>query len=228
MKYISGDWTLKQNSLKKLLSKEETFDEGIKLLLGMHGILHDKKVYGGKEDTSYNKLWENLDDETCKVITKKETSILWDIWHITRIEDIIANIIIGNTEEILNKEIQEKLKIKTKDTGNAMTKEEIEMLNKKINIKALNEYRIKVGKQTAKIIKGLKFSDMKRKVKKEQLDRIMETGGLLEDEKSKWLLGFWGSKNVLGLIMMPITRHQTMHLNDCMSIKEKGISNLSF
>jgi len=228
MKYISSDWTLKQNSLKKLLSKEETFNEGIELLLDMHSILHDKKVYGSKEDTYYNKLWENLDYETCKIITKKETSILWDIWHITRIEDIIANIIIGNTEEVLNEEIRKKLKIKTKDTGNAMAKEEIEMLNEKINIKALNEYRIKVGKQTAKIIKELKFSDMKRKVNKEQLDRIMKKGGLLEDEKSKWLLDFWGNKNVLGLIMMPITRHQTMHLNDCMSIKEKGLSNLSF
>ena len=194
----------------------------------MHSILHDKKVYNSKEDTNYNKLWENLDDETCKIITKKETSILWDIWHITRIEDIVANIIIGNTEEVLNEEIQEKLKIKTKDTGNAMTKEEIELLNNTINIKALNEYRIKVGKQTAKIIRGLKYSDMKRKVERKQLDKIMKNGGLLEDGKSKWLLDYWGNKNILGLIMMPITRHQTLHLNDCFSIKEKGVSGLGW
>jgi hypothetical protein len=228
MKYIPNDWTIKQDSLKKLLSKEETFDNGIKLLLDMHSILHDKKVYKSSEDTIYNKLWVNLKDETCKIITKKETSILWDIWHITRIEDIIANIVIGNSEEVLNDEMQKKLNIKTKDTGNAMNKEEIELLNKNINIKELNEYRIKVGKQTVKIIKGLKYSDMKRKVEKKQLDKIMKNGGLLEDEKSKWLLDFWWNKNVLGLLMIPITRHQTMHLNDCVSIKEKGISNLSF
>jgi hypothetical protein len=228
MKYIPNDWTIKQNNLKKLLSREETFDDGIKLLLDMHSILHDKKVYKSKEDTIYNRLWENLKSETCKTITKKETSILWDIWHITRIEDIVANIIIGNSEEVLNDEIQKKLNIEARDTGNAMSKDEIELLNKNINIKELNEYRIKVGKQTVKIIKELKYSDMKRKVEKKQLDKIMKTGGLLEDEKSKWLLDFWGNKNVLGLIMMPITRHQTMHLNDCVSIKEKGISNLSF
>jgi hypothetical protein len=210
------------------LSKEETFNDGIKLLLDMHSILHDKKVYNNKENTIYNVLWENLKNETCKIITSKETSILWDIWHITRIEDIVANIIIGNTEEVLNAEIQEKLNIKIRDTGNAMSKEEIELFDKNVNIKALNEYRIKVGKQTVKIIKGLTFSDMKRKPEKKQLDKIMKSGGLLEKEKSKWLLDFWGNKNIVGLIMMPITRHQTMHLNDCFSIKERGIPFLSF
>jgi hypothetical protein len=174
MKYIPNDWTIKQNNLKKLLSREETFDDGIKLLLDMHSILHDKKVYNSKKETNYNKLWKNLKDDTCKIITSKETSILWDIWHITRIEDIVTNIIIGNTEEVLNDEIQEKLNIKTTDTGNAMSKDEIELLNENINIKILNEYRIKVGKQTVKIIKGLAFSDMKRKVERKQLDKIMK------------------------------------------------------
>ena len=228
MKYIPNDWTIKQNNLKKYLSKEETFNEGIKLLLDMHSILHDKKVYCKKEDTLYNKLWKNLTKETCKIITNKETSILWNIWHITRIEDIVSNTIIGNTEEALNNEIQAALNIKTRDTGNAMNKKEIELLNENINIKALNEYRIKVGKQTVKIIKCLKFSDMKKKPERMQLEKIMKTGGLLEHVKSKWLLDFWGNKNIMGLIMMPITRHQTMHLNDCMSIKERGKSNLSF
>jgi hypothetical protein len=113
------------------------------------------------------------------------------------------------------------LGVKIKDTGNAMNYKEIESLNKNINIKSLKDYRIKVGKKTQKIIKRLEYSDMKRKVEKKQLEKIMENGGVLEHEKSKWLLDFWGRKNILGLIMMPITRHQTVHLNDCFNIKEK-------
>jgi hypothetical protein len=49
----------------------------------------------------------------------------------------------------------------------------------------------------------------------------MENGSLLQHEKSIWLLDFWGKKDILGLIMMPITRHQTFHLDDCFKIKEK-------
>jgi hypothetical protein len=221
MKHISNDWSNKQNTLKILLSKEQTFDDGIKLLLEMHSLLHDKKIFTDVAETFYNNLWENLNVETCKIISNKETSILWNIWHITRIEDIVANDLIGNKDEMLNNEIQMKLNIKIKDTGNAMTYGEIEYLNKNINIKSLKDYRGKVGKQTQKIIKSLKYSDMKRKVEKKQLEKIMENGGILEHEKSKWLLDFWGRKNILGLIMMPITRHQTVHLNDCFNIKEK-------
>jgi hypothetical protein len=221
MKYISNDWSNKQNSLKILLLKEQTFDDGIKLLLEMHSLLHDKKIGIDNRETFYNNLWENLNEETCRIISNKETSILWNIWHITRIEDIVVNDIIGNKDEILDNEIQVKLNIKIKDTGNAMDYKGIEYLNKNINIKALNNYRLKVGKQTQKIIKNIEYSDMKRKVEKKQLDKIMENGGILENEKSKWLLDFWGRKNILGLIMMPITRHQTVHLNDCFKIKEK-------
>ncbi|MDR2972934.1 MAG: DinB family protein, partial [Bacteroidales bacterium] len=62
---------------------------------------------------------------------------------------------------------------------------------------------------------------MKIKVKKEQLENIKNNGGVINDPKSLGLLDFWGKKNILGLIMMPITRHQTVHINDCYKIKKK-------
>jgi len=228
MKYIPNDWTTRQNNLKKYLSKEETFDNGIILLKEMHGLLHNGKVYNYPDETLYDKLWKNLSAETCKIISNKETSILWNIWHITRIEDIAGNILISNGDTIFNDEIFKKLNIKIKDTGNAMSYKEIEEFNNSINITELNNYRIKTGKSVKKIIEKLNFSDMKRKVEKNQLERIMQNGGLTKDEKSIWLLDFWGKKNVLGLIMMPVTRHQTMHLNDCFSIKERGVSFLQY
>ena len=67
-----------------------------------------------------------------------------------------------------------KLNIKIKDTGNAMTYSEIESLNKNITIKELKGYRVKVGKSTQKIIENLEFTDIKRKVEKEQLEKIKQ------------------------------------------------------
>jgi hypothetical protein len=218
---VSKIWNDKQKNLKVFLSDQKSFIKGRSLLLEMHSLLHSKKVYKITAETFYDNLWKNMKEETCKIISPKETSILWDIWHITRIEDIIANIIIGNKETIYTKEIQNKLNIKINDTGNAMAYSEIELLNKNINIKELKEYRFKVGKSTKKIIEALEFGDIKRKVKKEQLERIKVNNGVINDPKSIWLLDFWGKKNILGLIMMPITRHQIVHLNDCFKIKEK-------
>ena len=229
MKHIPNDWTIKQNTLKVLLSKENTFDSGIKLLLEMHGLLHDKKVYKGHSDTVYDKLWEDLNETTCRIISKQETSIAWDLWHITRIEDIVGNILINNGDTIFNNDIQAKLNIKIKNTGNSMSHDEIAEFNNTINIKELKNYRMLVGKSTKSILESLGFIDMKRKVEKKQLDKIRENGGVINDrhlveiehKSTEWLLDFWGKKNILGLIMMPITRHQTLHLNDCFEIKEK-------
>ena len=71
------------------------------------------------------------------------------------------------------------------------------------------------------IIRGLTVRDMKRKVKKEQIEKIYQTGGVTSQDESVWLLDFWGRKNVAGLLLMPITRHQIVHLNDCAKLKEK-------
>jgi hypothetical protein len=150
VKHIPNDWSEKQNALKLLLSNEYTFDKGIKLLCDMHGQLHNGNVYGNVTETLYDNLWDNLKIETCKRRTNKGTSIIWNIWHISRIEDIVANILIGNRDEVLNNDYE--LNIKIRDTGNAMNKKEIMALNNDINIEALKRYRMDVGKRTRNII----------------------------------------------------------------------------
>jgi len=47
----------------------------------------------------------------------------------------------------------------------------------------------------------------------------LDEGGVLEVEGSKRLVGFWSRKTTAGILLMPITRHQILHLDD--SIKNK-------
>jgi len=223
---VSKGWNEKQSGLKMLLSDQKTFDKGKELLLEMHSLLHENRVYKNESETYYDNLWENLGEETCRMISARETSILWNIWHITRIEDIVANTLIGNREEIFDEAIQTKLNIAIRDTGNAMTHADMELFDRSISVKALKDYRVKTGRSTRKTIEGLEYSDVKRKTEKGQLEKIKQNGGVTYNEKSIWLLDFWGKKNVLGLIMMPITRHQIVHLNDCFRIKERDNKGL--
>jgi hypothetical protein len=60
---------------------------------------------------------------------------------------------------------------------------------------------------------------MKRKFDKHSLQRILEEGAVLDVEASNWLIVFWGRKNVSGIILMPVTRHHIVHLNE--SLREK-------
>jgi len=120
------------------------------------------------------------------------------------------------------KKCKKKLNIKITDVGNSMTNSEIELLNNNINIKALKEYRINVGKSTKKILESIEFDDLKVKVKSEQIKKITQNGGVANDPNSIWLLDYWGSKNILGLLKVPITSHHiNYHFIPCFTIKEK-------
>jgi hypothetical protein len=214
-------WYEKFVSMKTNLSKEDSFEIEKKNLLEIHNQLHVKSIGKQKEKTYYDFLWEGLNESTCKIISKKETSILWNIWHLTRIEDLISNILMARQDQIFDEHMQKELGVKMKDTGNAMTVSEIEKFNKHINLRALKEYRKTVGKSTQKILAKLQFADLKRKVANEDIEKIRTSGGVTNDEKSVWLLDFWGRKNMMGLITMPITKHQIVHLNDCFNIKDR-------
>jgi len=225
-------WNERQNKLKMfsdnqkkwtlLIAKEETFAEGKNILLRNHSLVHDKKVYKTDDDTIYDLLWENLKLETCKIIPKKGVSILWCIWHTTRIEDLISNLLIGDKETIFNDRIRSQLNIEIMDVGNSMTDSEMEKLNNNINLKALKEYRIKVGKSTKEILESLEYKDLKTKVKPEHIEKIVKNGGVVNNPNSIWLLDYWGNNNILGLLKVPITSHHTTyHFGPCFSIKEK-------
>jgi len=54
---------------------------------------------------------------------------------------------------------------------------------------------------------------MKRRVKKHDLQRILEEETASKDEAAIWLIDFWGRKNVSGLLLMPSTRHHVIHIN---------------
>ncbi len=49
----------------------------------------------------------------------------------------------------------------------------------------------------------------------------VKEGGVLEHPESSRLLEFWGKKDVAGIILMPITCHQIVHLSDCIKLKQK-------
>ena len=54
------------------------------------------------------------------------------------------------------------MNVQVKDTGNAMTDEEIIYFSSRINIPELRNYRIAVGRNTREIISGFKTMDLKR------------------------------------------------------------------
>ena len=223
MESITSQWNQKQALLKSIILKKECFDEAIRLCLEMHAMVHTSEMSKAGFETYEDILWGGLEDKAFRTMpTAKDVTIAWNIWHLTRIEDITANILIAGGNQIINStNWLNKLHTKFTDTGNAMTDDEINQLSAEIDRDELLNYRIAVGRRTRDIVGHLTFSDLKRKMKPESLQRILDEKGVLENEGSRWLVDFWGKKTVAGILLMPITRHQIVHINDSLNLKKR-------
>lgn len=58
---------------------------------------------------------------------------------------------------------------------------------------------------------------IKSMVPYERVMRILEEGGVTTDFRSVWLLVYWGSLTMGGMILTPMTDHHMMHLPPCLN-----------
>jgi len=219
---VGKDWNPKQARLREIVLSPDNFDDAIRLCLELHSIVHCSDISHYKSETLLDEIWEGLTSEAFAAMPMpKGKSIAWNIWHVTRIEDLAANILIRETEQVLDNEWLKRLNVTVKDTGNAMTNDEIASFSQSISMDELRNYRNAVGLKTKNVLTTLTPSDMGRKVNKESIERILAEGGVTTHSDSIWLLDFWGRKNIAGILLMPVTRHQIMHLNGCVKLKKR-------
>ncbi len=218
---IGTDWNPKQAELKKIITKPDEIENTKRLLYELHSIIHSSEVYENS-NSYYEEIIKNINHNNYSVMpTSKSVTIAWNLWHITRIEDITTSIFILNEPQTFNNESKKKLNSSITDTGNAMTYDEIKEFSAKLDLKALLEYRNSVGKRTKELICQISAKDMKRKFTQSQINRCLTEGCVTEQEDSIWLKDFWGKKTVAGIFLMPVTRHQIVHLNDCNNLIRK-------
>lgn len=219
---VAVQWNPKQAMLKSIIQKPDKFDEAIKLVLELHSMVHESEMCDIEIKTFEDELWDGLDEKAFRtMLNDKDVTIAWNIWHITRIEDITANVLIANDTQIIDcNNWTQKMNVKVRDTGNAMNNEETIAFSSEIDMRELRNYRLAVGRKTREILGNLKPEDLKKKIESNRLQRVLNDGSVLDVEGSKWLIDFWGRKNAAGILLMPITRHQVVHINDSLKIKE--------
>lgn len=225
---IEKDYYSKLDELRGQIKSPRNFQSAMELALEIHAMTHTGEVSSSAAPTFCDELLDGLEDADYSVMpTEKDETIAWHLWHIARIEDLVGNLLIAEKPQILSDEWMERLNISVKDTGNAMTDDEIIGFSKQVNKQELINYRNAVGRQTRELLNALTPGDLKRKPADESLARLVSEGGLLEVKQSIWLKKFWGSYTVTGLILLPLTRHHMIHLPDSLAIKQfiqtKGI-----
>jgi hypothetical protein len=214
-------WNEQQQKLQRTLARPEDHQKAVGLFLDHHAMVHSAKM-------SQTGLW-SFDDEVLEGLTEadirsipenEEHSIAWVIWHIARIEDVTMNVLVAGSPQLLNHENWlEKMKVTTHETGNALNATGIADLSTAIDVDELRAYRVAVGRRTREIVKKLQPGEFKQKVQPVRLEQVMAEEAVVE--ATRWLTDYWSEKTIAGLLLMPPTRHNFIHLNEAARLKQK-------
>ena len=219
----------KYNELKNALEGTD-IDRIRELTLEVHAMVHPAEISGRAEKTIADYVLDYMLKGNQNALVPREdydvdlhyagtrtVPMCWQFWHTYRIEDLVSNILMANQEQIFNEDWQIKIGSSITDTGNALELDEVIAFGKEINIEALCEYMIAVGKNTRRILENLTLEQIKSMVSYESVMRILEVDGVTTDFRSVWLLVYWGSLTMGEMILTPITDHHMMHLPPCLN-----------
>ena len=146
----------------------------------------------------------------------------YSIWHIFRIEDIVAHEMIAEDKQVLFAQgFDRTVQSPVITTGNELAGEEIAEFSKQLNIRELYRYAQAVKESTDRILGQLSYSDLKRRFGDGMVRKLQNIGCISEDENASWLIAYWCGKDIRGLIQMPFSRHWIMHIEAMQRIKNK-------
>lgn len=215
---MNKEWSELCKTMKEQIKKKETFHEGIDTLLALRGKLADE-LYQLKtelEREEFNAIpFMNAEGYHSKTIA-------YSIWHVFRIEDIVAHTLISGDEQIFfSGGYKELIGSPIITTGNELVKQQISDFSKVLNLDELYRYATSVKNSTESLLKSFSFSDLKRKMVDTDKERLKLINVVSEDEKACWLVDYWCGKDVRGLIGMPFSRHWIMHVEAALRIRNK-------
>ena len=219
----------KYNELKNAIEGTD-IDRIRELTLEVHAMVHPAEISGRTERTIADYVLDYMLNGNQNALVPREdydvdlhyagtrtVPMCWQFWHTYRIEDLVSNILMADQEQMFNRDWQIKIGSSITDTGNSLELDEAIAFGKEINIKALREYIIAVGKNTRNILENITLEQVKSMVPYERVMHILEEGGVTTDFRSVWLLVYWGSLTMGGMILTPMTDHHMMHLPPCLN-----------
>ena len=215
---MNKDWAEKNKEIQKLLSKEVTFKEAIQKLLEFRDELFQQITWiveGYPEKAFYQLPFAGAKGYHGKTLA-------YSIWHIFRIEDIVAHAMIAGDEQVLFRNgYFEKIASPIITTGNELEGQDIADFSKKLNVQELYLYAKAVKESCDDIISRLQYKDLKRKFGDDTKQKLIESKCVSEDENAVWLIDYWCGKDVKGLVQMPFSRHWIMHIEAMQRIKNR-------
>ena len=215
---MNKEWSELNKTMQTQIRKNDTYEAGIDTLFELRNrVMKILTVfYSELNREEFNAIpFLNADGYHSKTIA-------YSIWHIFRIEDIVAHILINEDEQVFcTGGYQERINSPIITTGNELEKQQIADFSMQLNLKELYSYIFEVKASTERILKSLSYDEMKKKVSKERKEYLKSLNVVSNHENAIWLIDYWCNKDIRGLIQMPFSRHWIMHIEASLRIRNK-------
>ena len=215
---MNKEWSELNRSMQTQLRKKDTYNSGIDLLFKLRDRLMETLL-------SFKEELERDDFNAIPFINADgyhSKTIAYSLWHIFRIEDIVAHTLINDDEQIFfSGNYKDRINSPIITTGNELVGQDIADFSAQLNIDELYTYIVAVTKSTESVLSKLPFDMLKNKISPERKERLISLNTVSTDENAVWLIDYWCSKDIRGLIQMPFSRHWIMHTEACLRIKNK-------
>ncbi|MBR2550439.1 MAG: phage head-tail adapter protein [Clostridiales bacterium] len=215
---MNKEWSELNKTLQTQIKKKDSYSDGIDTLIELRDQIMTT-VNSFRNDLTRDDFdalpYINADGYHSK-------NIAYSLWHIFRIEDIVAHELIQGDEEIFfAKDYQKRTHSPIITTGNELVKEQISDFTKQLDIDELYSYISDVKAGTESMLKVLPYAYLKNRITEDRKERLSKAGVVSSDESAIWLIDYWCGKDIKGLIQMPFSRHWIMHTEACLRIKNK-------
>lgn len=215
---MNKEWAELNRTMQAQIKRKETYEDGMETLFCLRNQLMDTLLLLHEElkRDDFNAIpFINADGYHNKTVA-------YSIWHIFRIEDIVAHTLINNDEQIFFSEnYKERMNAPVITTGNEFVKQEIADFSKQLNLEELYSYISEVKESTEHIIRRISYGELKQKISQERKTNLQNLHVVSTEENAVWLIDYWCNKDIRGLIQMPFSRHWIMHVEACLRIKKR-------
>ena len=215
---MNRDWSEKNKRMQTMLGKEASFREGIDTLIDLRNDLF-AQITSIVNTFPPEAFWQMPFAHAEGYHSK---TLAYSLWHIFRIEDIVAHTLIAEDDQVLFTDgWLEKTKSPVITTGNELKGTEIAAFSEQLDVKALYDYCKAVMNATNAMLQKLEYRDLKRRFTDADKERLTGSHCVSTDEDAFWLIDYWCGKDVRGLIQMPFSRHWIMHIEAMCRIGNK-------
>ena len=213
-------WNSGQQKLRRALTAKD-YEIAVEQFLIQHAMVHSKKMSRMDVWSFEDELWDGLTEEQFRAIQPKgEHSIAWILFHTARIEDITMNMLVAGIAQVYKRDKwAKKLKSTIHHAANKMEDVSVRRLSFRLDMAALREYRLSVGKRTREIVRKIQPDEFNQKVEPIRLEKLLKEGAMIDEAME--IINYWSKRTIAGLLLMPPTRHNFLHLNEAMKVKQK-------